>query len=51
MTRQWIPSSKCCRPGCPMTLCTPIGANQLLCWLHVLVTGLPIELATEDNRP
>lgn len=34
--REWIPSSKCCRPGCVMTLCTPIGGGQRLCWLHAL---------------
>lgn len=34
-----------------MTLCTPIGAGLMLCWLHLLVTGLPIDLAKEAERP
>lgn len=44
MTLVWVPSSKCSHPGCVMTLCTPIGAGLMLCWLHILALGLPHRL-------
>lgn len=43
----WIPSSKCCRKGCAMTLCTPVGAGYLLCWLHVFVELPELDLPAE----
>lgn len=36
---RWVPSSKCCWHGCPMTLCTPVGGGLMLCWLHVLAAS------------
>jgi hypothetical protein len=30
-----------------MTLCTPIGAGQMLCWMHVLKLGLDPKLDPE----
>ena len=41
--RSWIPSSKCCRPCCVMTLCTPIGGGMLLCWLHAWALGIELD--------
>lgn len=45
---EWVPSSKCCKPNCHMTLCTPIGAGLMLCWLHVLVMGLFLDDAARQ---
>ena len=36
---KWI-AGTCCQQPCPMTLVTPIGGGQFVCWLHWLVLGL-----------